>query len=164
MPNIVLGLQGGSADGTEPTFDGQPMQPGVHLRWGFAPELGFPSYGFWLCRRVAQAGEQQIPLPTRLQFIDPDTGRGPDSITPGPGPNEWRADIQPRRDGVTVTGRVAEGGTQLLIETFVRDDCGNLVETGQHTVAAHGPTFRVRVSGHEIACIRVVGASSIAVG
>ena len=41
MPNIVLGLQGGQANGTESTFDGQPMQAGTHLRWSFAPELGF---------------------------------------------------------------------------------------------------------------------------
>lgn len=74
MPNIVLGLQGARAEGTESTFDGQPMQAGTHLRWGFAPELGFPPGGFWLCRRVAQVGEKQIPLPSRLQGTNPGTG------------------------------------------------------------------------------------------
>ena len=73
MPNVVLGLQGARADGTEATFDGQTMQQGIHLRWAFAPELGFPPGGFWLCRRVAQASEKQIPLPTRLQTSDSGT-------------------------------------------------------------------------------------------
>ena len=37
MANVVLGLQGGIADGSEAVFDGQPMDAGTHLRWGFAP-------------------------------------------------------------------------------------------------------------------------------
>jgi hypothetical protein len=50
----IIGLQGAIADGSENTFDGQPMQRGTHLRWGFAPELGFPAGGFWLCRRKSE--------------------------------------------------------------------------------------------------------------
>jgi hypothetical protein len=50
----IIGLQGAIADGSEETFDGQPMQRGTHLRWGFAPELGFPAGGFWLCRRKSE--------------------------------------------------------------------------------------------------------------
>jgi hypothetical protein len=61
MPLSVLGLQAAVADGSEPTFDGQPMQAGTHMRWAFAPELGFPPGAFWLFRR-----------PLR------DTGCGPD--------------------------------------------------------------------------------------
>jgi hypothetical protein len=73
MPNVVLGLQGGVATGSETTFDGQPMQSGLHLRWSFAPELGFPQNGFRLCRRVAQAGETKIPTPSGLQIASPAT-------------------------------------------------------------------------------------------
>ena len=51
MPFSVLGLQAAVTDGSEPTFDAQPMQDGTHLRWSFAPELGFPPGAFWLCRR-----------------------------------------------------------------------------------------------------------------
>jgi hypothetical protein len=51
LPLSVFGLQAAIADGSEPTFDGQPMQVGTHLRWAFAPELGFPPGAFWLCRR-----------------------------------------------------------------------------------------------------------------
>jgi hypothetical protein len=51
MPLSVLGLQAAIADGSEPTFDGQPMPAGTHLRWAFAPELGFPPGAFWLFRR-----------------------------------------------------------------------------------------------------------------
>ena len=51
VPLSVLGLQAAIADGSEQTFDGQPMQAGTHLRWAFAPELGFPPGAFWLCRR-----------------------------------------------------------------------------------------------------------------
>jgi hypothetical protein len=71
MPNVVLGLQGGSASGSEPTFDGQPIQPGIHLRWAFALELGFPQQGFRICRRVVQPGEKQIPLPVHLSAATP---------------------------------------------------------------------------------------------
>jgi hypothetical protein len=46
-----LGLQAAIADGSETTFDGQPMQVGTHLRWAFTPELGFPPGAFWLWRR-----------------------------------------------------------------------------------------------------------------
>jgi hypothetical protein len=74
MQNVVLGFQGGRADGAEATFDGQPMQVGTHLRWAFALELGFPQNGFRLCRRVTQPDATQIPLPVRLQAIDPATG------------------------------------------------------------------------------------------
>jgi len=50
----IIGLQGAIAHGSEETFDGQPMLRGTHLRWGFAPELGFPAGGFWLCRRKSE--------------------------------------------------------------------------------------------------------------
>jgi hypothetical protein len=70
MPSIVIGLQGAVADGSETTFDGQPMQAGIHLRWSFAPELGFPPGGFRLCRRVAQSGATPIPLPVWLQTAE----------------------------------------------------------------------------------------------
>jgi hypothetical protein len=53
LPLSVLGVQGAVADGSEPTFDGQRMQVGTHLRWAFAPELGFPPGAFWLARRAA---------------------------------------------------------------------------------------------------------------
>ena len=55
----IIGLQGAIADGSEDTFDGQPMQRGTHLRWGFAPELGFPGGGFWLCRRKSE-GQRDV--------------------------------------------------------------------------------------------------------
>jgi hypothetical protein len=61
--SIVLAMQGGAANGSEATFDGQPMQKGVHLRWTFLAALGFPPGGFWLCRRAAKPGEQRIPPP-----------------------------------------------------------------------------------------------------
>lgn len=63
MPTAVLGLQAGLANGSEPTFDGQPMQIGTHLRWAAAPELGFPPGGYWLLRRVASPGEKKISPP-----------------------------------------------------------------------------------------------------
>src|SRR5689334_12452980 len=59
----ILGLQGARATGAEPTFDDQPMQAGTHLRWAFAPELGFPPGGFQLCRRVARPDDTRIRPP-----------------------------------------------------------------------------------------------------
>lgn len=66
MNTYLLGIRGAIASGSEPTFDGQPMQPGIHLRWGFAPELGFPPYGFQLCRKEAGQGERHITPPQHI--------------------------------------------------------------------------------------------------
>ena len=84
MPNVVIGLQGAAANGSEATFDGQPMQAGTHLRWSFAPELGFPPGGFRLCRRVAQSGATRIPLPVWLQTAEA-AGGGSGSSSAGSG-------------------------------------------------------------------------------
>ena len=65
----IIGLQGAIADGSEETFDGQPMQRGTHLRWGFAPELGFPAGGFWLCRRKSEG--QRNPYLAREGHLRP---------------------------------------------------------------------------------------------
>jgi hypothetical protein len=63
LPFSVLGLQAAIADGAEQTFDGQPMQAGTHLRWSFAPELGFPPGAFWLARREALGDKGPIEPP-----------------------------------------------------------------------------------------------------
>ncbi len=63
MPVSLLGLQAGIAGGSEPTYDGQAMRAGTHLRWAATPELGFPPGGYWLLRRVATKGEKQIEPP-----------------------------------------------------------------------------------------------------
>ena len=46
----MLGLQAANADGSETTFDGQPMQVGTHLRSASRPSR-IPPGGFWLWRR-----------------------------------------------------------------------------------------------------------------
>ena len=43
--------------GNQPANPYQPvLADGIHLRWGFPGELGFPSHGFYLFRRPAQPG------------------------------------------------------------------------------------------------------------
>ena len=89
MPFSVLGLQAAVADGSEPTFDGQPMQVGMHLRWAFAPELGFPPGAFWLCRRPlrqSDCGPDTPPVAVSEAIARPQAA-GPDAtgITAGPG-------------------------------------------------------------------------------
>lgn len=63
----VLALQAARASGAEPTFDGQAMQAGVHLRWSFVPQLGFPPGAFWLLRRIGSDGEKRIVPPIAVQ-------------------------------------------------------------------------------------------------
>lgn len=46
---IALGVVGNQANPNQPV-------DGIHLRWGFRRELGFPWYGFYLFRRPAQPG------------------------------------------------------------------------------------------------------------
>ena len=67
MPLRVLGLQAARADGSEPTFDGQAMQAGIHLRWSFTPQLGFPPGAFWLLRRAGVPGDNTVPPPGAVQ-------------------------------------------------------------------------------------------------
>jgi DNA-binding CsgD family transcriptional regulator len=78
-----LGLQTAIADGSEPTFDGQPMQAGTHLRWAFAPELGFPPGAFWLCRRSlreSRCGPGAPPVAVS-KAIEGQRGDGKDAST-----------------------------------------------------------------------------------
>lgn len=86
MPFSVLGLQAARADGSEPTFDGQRMQRGTHLRWAFAPELGFPPGAFWLCRRPLRderCGPSEPPLAVR-KAIAGQRARGQNAAGAGP--------------------------------------------------------------------------------
>ncbi len=73
VPPFALGLQsaivstaqvaaGSPSVQTIQSFDGQPVQVGVHLRWSFAPELGFPPGCFWLSRRVATGDVAGKPI------------------------------------------------------------------------------------------------------
>ncbi len=57
-PNVVMiGL---GSDGDRPANQIQPpLVDGIHLRWAFKRQLGFPWYGFYLYRRPHQAGTPQ---------------------------------------------------------------------------------------------------------
>lgn len=50
----MIGL--GVADDQPPDHYQPPLTKGIHLRWGFRRELGFPWYGFYLFRRAARSG------------------------------------------------------------------------------------------------------------
>lgn len=58
----LIHLTGLASDGSEKLFNGAPMEPGIHLRWSFLPEAGFPSDGFHIYRRF-YAGEFLQPQP-----------------------------------------------------------------------------------------------------
>ena len=51
------------ADGWETQFDEMPLAPGIHLRWSFWPELGWPAGGFEVKRRYWAEGEFLDRLP-----------------------------------------------------------------------------------------------------
>ena len=46
----LVGL--GSAKDTPPNAEQPPLIDGIHLRWAFKRELGFPWHGFYLFRRT----------------------------------------------------------------------------------------------------------------
>ena len=85
-------MQAGIANGSEPTFDGQPMQIGTHLRWAFAPELGFPPGAFWLFRRSlreSRCGPDAPPVQVseaieRQRAAGPASGADGGMAAPGP--------------------------------------------------------------------------------
>jgi hypothetical protein len=51
---ILVGL--GTWKDVPPNAEQPPLVDGIHLRWAFKRELGFPWYGFYLFRRVHRAG------------------------------------------------------------------------------------------------------------
>ncbi len=50
-------------EGIEPGFNRMPMIPGVHLRWSFRADLGFPANGFQIHRRLYRYPGGDIPTP-----------------------------------------------------------------------------------------------------
>lgn len=47
-------------NGVEPSFDGYPLQPGVHLRWSFSRYLPYPRAGFLIERRLPWLDEFRV--------------------------------------------------------------------------------------------------------
>ena len=173
MGNIVLALQGGVASGSEETFDGQPMEKGVHLRWSFLAALGFPPGGFWLCRRVAKKGEKLIPPPPSAATLNAEaadtvagqssfqaTGASVAGITSGSG-NEWQTVLATPCQSVTLAGCAAPGCDVVLIETFSCNADGKMTVSGRRDVPVEHGAFRITVQASEISCVRVVGAGSV---
>ncbi len=160
MSNVVLAIQGGVASGSEATFDGQPMQKGIHLRWSFLAALGFPPGGFWLCRRVAQKGEKQIPPPPAGSA----TVAGADAtnaVAASASGDTWQAVLEHPCQSVTLAGCAAPGCDEIVIETFRRNPDGALAVAERRTVEVEEGAFRVTVQATQISCVRVVGAGSV---
>lgn len=65
----VLDLIALPADGSEPGFDGMPLAPGVHLRWSFWPELGWPAGGFEVQRQHWRRDEFTNLYPTAWRKV-----------------------------------------------------------------------------------------------
>ena len=91
----VLALQAARASGAEPTFDGQAMQAGMHVRWSFTPQLGFPPGAFWLLRRVGSDDEKRIVPPIAVQQAI-DNAVASDPAQGGLGCRRGRATRRPR--------------------------------------------------------------------
>src|SRR5215207_8701521 len=51
---MMVGL--GVTGDAPPNSEQPPLTDGIHLRWGFKRELGFPWFGFYLFRRVHEPG------------------------------------------------------------------------------------------------------------
>lgn len=171
MAQIVLGLQGGIANGSESTFDGQPMQPGVHLRWSFLAALGFPPGGFWLCRRALGKGERQFPPPPTQGCGEGQSSPTASSssltaslhtaATTTSGSNPWERSMSTPCQSVTLAGCASPGCDEVIIETFSRDAKGELHVSGRRAVRVEQGCFRVSVQACEISCVRVMGAERV---
>jgi hypothetical protein len=169
LGNIVLALQGGVANGSEPTFDGQPMQKGVHLRWSFLAALGFPPGGFWLCRRAAIKGEKSIPPPpsaTQLAASAQSSAATTQSIESNAIASTtkdggWEAVMRQPCQSVMLAGCAAPGCDEVIIETFSSNADGVLTVSGRRAVKVEQGAFRITVQATAIACVRVVGAGSV---
>lgn len=161
MKNVALGMQGGIANGNEETFDGQPMQPGIHLRWSFTPELGFPPGAFWLCRRVAIPGEQQIPPPGTAQRTSPSTNRVVVTIGPDPSSGQCLANLQPACSSVIIAGRAAPGQASVNIVALVKNQTGEFAEVGSYAVPIVNGLFRAQIIGNRIDALRMANVLGV---
>src|SRR5436305_2341491 len=74
---LVLGIEG-----DHPPDTGQPALPdGIHCRWLFAPERGFPWHGFYLFRRESQLRQPRC-LSLDLRSLRPGASQGLSLETP----------------------------------------------------------------------------------
>src|SRR5436305_14953989 len=74
---LVLGIEG-----DHPPDTGQPALPdGIHCRWLFAPERGFPWHGFYLFRRESQPRQPRC-LSLDLRSLRPGASQGLSLETP----------------------------------------------------------------------------------
>ena len=80
---IALGAQGDAP----PTSIQPPLADGVHLRWGFERDEGFPWYGYFLYRRKSEDLER-----TCLAYGFPEMVTDPPSLTGRVGLDEWSSD------------------------------------------------------------------------
>jgi hypothetical protein len=172
LANIVLALQGGVANGSEPTFDGQPMQNGVHLRWSFLAALGFPPGGFWLCRRAAVKGEKIIPpppsaaqlaanVPSATAAAPADNAPADNAVAGTTAGGAWQAVMRQPCQSVQLAGCAEPGCDEVIIETFSRKADGVLTVSGRRAVQVEQGAFRISVQAASIAGVRVLGAGSV---
>jgi len=92
----MVGL--GSANDVPPNSEQPPLLDGIHLRWAFKRELGFPWHGFYLFRRAHDHGTPS--------WLSQHTG----SLPPGP----W-----PSNSLDTPLGRVVSDQNLVLTEDFL---------------------------------------------
>ena len=93
---VMVGL--GSANDAPPNSEQPPLLDGMHLRWAFKRELGFPWHGFYLFRRAHDHGAPS--------WLSQHTG----SLPPGP----W-----PGNSLDTPLGRVVSDQNLVLTEDFL---------------------------------------------
>lgn len=170
MHSTFLGLQGGRANGSEPTFDGQPMQEGMHLRWAFTPEFGFPPGAFFLYRRAAQSDPAGFVAPQEaMQSESPGAASSESSagklttitLSVDACCHHPRVDSEPPCTSLTLAGRVMACGTSLLIWTYGFDADGEYRLTGCHEFITRSEAFRFRIEGEAIAVMLIENAVSI---
>jgi hypothetical protein len=76
--NLVMTALGVQGD-TPPNQLQPPLRDGIHLRWAFKTDLGFPLHGFYLFRRTSLAGSP-VCASQSLQGLQ--TGRWPTETLP----------------------------------------------------------------------------------
>ena len=137
------------------------MQPGIHLRWSFQPELGFPPGGFWLCRRAVTDDRATYVPPAAYKELIAQANAVAAPVTAIAGTNQYEAVAPTPCGSVTLAGCSAEGCDEILIETYCRNKDGELEETSRQVVKVRPGAFRISVAAREISCVRVTGAGSV---
>jgi hypothetical protein len=175
---VMIGL--GVLGDAQPDPELPKLVEGIHLRWSFKRELGFPWHGFYLFRRTHRtsrpacfkrffwnlpAGNCQTPLPTGYGLISSDTNIFLTEDFPDAGERELdlrgrkylRFTLKAGETGYRVNAKIAfRGNDKVKVAALA----GNLVVAEETVIGQPGQLVEVTLSPGMISSVEVSGGNA----